>query len=83
LQDKISHIKITEEVVVILHHEVNNVKYENAEPPKIRRKIGGTMFEVSVHFSNKSKETMNDKIMRLIKNEVPRKTELAGNGAKL
>jgi len=41
------------------------------------------MFEVSVHFSNKSKETMNDKIMRLIKNEVPRKTELAGNGAKL
>ena len=35
----------------------------------ITRKIGGTTYHVSIFFSQTSKETFNDKIVRLIKNE--------------
>ncbi len=34
------------------------------------KRIGSTTYRVSVHFSKTSRETMNDKILRLIKNEV-------------
>lgn len=37
--------------------------------PRFRRRIGNTTYNVSVHFSQTSRETMSDKIMRLIKNE--------------
>ena len=33
------------------------------------RRIGSTTYRVGVHFSPTSKETMNDKILRMIKNE--------------
>jgi len=33
------------------------------------KRIGSTNYRVSVHFSKTGKETMNDKIIRLIKNE--------------
>jgi hypothetical protein len=33
------------------------------------KRIGSTNYRVSVHFSKTGKETMNDKILRLIKNE--------------
>jgi hypothetical protein len=35
----------------------------------IRRRIGNTTYNVTVHFSQTSRETMNDKILRPIKNE--------------
>jgi len=38
--------------------------------PALTRKIGNKTFEVFVHFSETSTETMTDKIMRLIRNEV-------------
>jgi len=38
-------------------------------PQKIVRKIGTTMYEVSINFSKTSRETLSDKITRLIKNE--------------
>jgi hypothetical protein len=44
----------------------------NATPPRFSKRIGNTTYRVSVHFSDKSKETMNDKIMRLIRNEAER-----------
>ena len=31
-------------------------------------KVGKAVYDVTVHFSNSSKETMTDKIMRLIRN---------------
>lgn len=34
------------------------------------RRIGNTNYRVRVHFSEKSKETLQDKIIRLIRNEV-------------
>lgn len=40
------------------------------EPVKLLKRIGSTTYEVSVHFSRTSKETMEDKILRLIEREV-------------
>ena len=42
----------------------------NAEPLNVRKRIGSTVYEVNVYFNPDAKETMNDKIMRLIRNEV-------------
>ena len=33
------------------------------------RRIGNTTYRVGVHFSGSSRETMGDKILRLVKNE--------------
>ena len=42
----------------------------DVEPLNVRKRIGSTVYEVNVHFNPDAKETMNDKIMRLIRNEV-------------
>ena len=39
-------------------------------PLNLRKRIGSTTYIVSVHFSDKSKETLEDKIIRLIESEV-------------
>lgn len=36
---------------------------------KFKRKIGSTVYEVSLFFNDKSKENINDKIKRLICND--------------
>ena len=36
------------------------------EQPAIVKKIGNTTYQVKIHFSTTSKETMSDKIKRLI-----------------
>ena len=38
--------------------------------PSMVRRIGGTTYEVSFHFSTTSRETMSDKINRLIRREL-------------
>ena len=43
---------------------------ERVEPVKLLKRIGSTTFVVNVHFSDKSKETMGDKLLRLIEREV-------------
>jgi len=43
---------------------------EGREPLKLRERIGSTTFEVTVHFSNTSRETLEDKLLRLIEREV-------------
>jgi hypothetical protein len=45
---------------------------QRAESLKLLKRIGTTTFEVSVHFSETSKETLEDKILRLIEREVTR-----------
>lgn len=40
------------------------------EVPKFITKVGNTTYEVHVHFSETSTENMNDKILRLIENDV-------------
>ena len=43
-----------------------------ADPVMLRKRIGSTIYTVSVHFSRTSHETMEDKILRLIQREVNR-----------
>ena len=40
------------------------------EAPVVRRKIGGTTYLVKVHFNPDSKETLQDKLERMLVNEV-------------
>ena len=43
---------------------------KETEQPDLVRKIGKTTYKVKVHFSTTSKETMSDKIIRMLRNEV-------------
>lgn len=42
---------------------------KRAKPRKLRKRIGSTTYEVSIHFSETSTETLEDKILRLIERE--------------
>ena len=42
---------------------------KQAEPFQLLKKIGSTNYVVNVYFSKTSKETMSDKIIRLIERE--------------
>ena len=44
----------------------------HAEPQTFSKRIGQTTFVVSVHFSRDERETMQDKLLRLIESEVRR-----------
>ena len=39
------------------------------KPLRITKRIGSTTYKVSVHFSKTSKETMDDKLIRLIERD--------------
>jgi hypothetical protein len=41
-----------------------------SEPLKMLNRIGSTVYSVSIRFNEASKETLNDKVYRLIKNEI-------------
>jgi len=41
-----------------------------AEPVMLQKRIGSTVYSVSVRFSDKETETLEDKILRLIEREV-------------
>ncbi len=45
------------------------------ESRTITRRIGSTDFEIAVFFSDTSKETLNDKMKRLIKSEAGREVK--------
>ena len=53
------------QAVVTTHGGINY----HAEPLNVRKRIGSTVYEVNVYFNQDAKETMNEKIMRLIRNE--------------
>lgn len=42
------------------------------ECPTLVKKIGKTTYQIKVHFSTTSMETMNDKIKRMLRNEISR-----------
>ena len=48
------------------------VQGKNAQPtpPMFTKRIGSTVYRVSVHFNDTSTETVEDKILRLMKSEV-------------
>ena len=41
-----------------------------AEQPDLVKTIGKTTYQVKVHFNPNAKETMQDKIIRMLRNEV-------------
>ena len=41
-----------------------------ANPPTVRKRIGTTVYEVRVFFDHAAKETMSDKILRLIESDL-------------
>ena len=48
------------------------------EPYRLKKRLGSTVYEVNVYFNQDAKETMNDKIMRLIRNEMAQSERAAG-----
>ena len=40
------------------------------EPFALYRKIGSTHYKVGIHFSQNAKETLDDKVRRLLKNDL-------------
>lgn len=47
-----------------------NTTNTKAGQPDLVRQIGKTTYRVTVHFSETSKETMSDKINRMLRNEI-------------
>ena len=47
-----------------------NQEHGHTEPLIMRKNINSTAYEVIIHFSQTSRETLTDKILRLIRNEV-------------
>ena len=54
------------------HESSNKAVQGNAadKPQTYRKRVGSTVYVVTVHFSQTSKETAEDKLLRLIKREV-------------
>ena len=50
-----------------MQSDVKSAATENhqSEPPKYEKRIGSTVYRVTVHFSPASTETMEDKLLRL------------------
>ena len=57
----------------ILNEQYRNQPHRQQHPcPTVRKQIGKTTYIVRVHFSETAKETMEDKIKRLLREEVRR-----------
>ena len=53
------------------------------KPLHLTRRIGSTTYRVSVHFSGVQRETMSDKITRMIQNEAePNVPQIAATAGK-
>ena len=55
-----------------MQSEVNiaATKRESAEPPKYEKRIGSTVYRVTLHYSQTSSDTIEDKLIRLMESEV-------------
>jgi len=53
-----------------MNTENTAVQEPKAAQPDFVKRIGTTTYKVNVHFSTTSKETLNDKILRMLRNEV-------------
>ena len=53
-----------------MNTEKTTITTPKTEQPCFVKRIGKTTYTVNVHFSTTSKETMSDKIIRMLRNEV-------------
>ena len=44
--------------------------YSKTEPITIRKRIGSTIYEVNAYFNPEAKETVEEKLLRIIRNEL-------------
>lgn len=63
---------ITDQMNCFTSHPIPSEAKPPSESSVFTKRIGSTNYRVSVHFSKTSRETMNDKILRLMKNEAAR-----------
>ena len=54
---------------------MEELKNRDKEGISTKRKIGKTTYEVIVHFNDKSSETMQDKLKRIMLRELRRKSD--------
>ena len=47
---------------------VNNTRV--SEPFVLHRRIGSTTFKVGIHFNEEARETIEDKVLRMLKNDL-------------
>ncbi len=52
-----------------MNEQLTNSTAPQAEPPALVKQIGKTTYKVRVHFSTTSRETMSDKIKRMLQYE--------------
>jgi len=55
---------------MIMNTDKSTTTTEKAEQPDFVKQIGKTTYQVKVHFNPNSRETMSDKIIRMLRNEV-------------
>ena len=48
----------------------NESSNRKSERPIIRKRIGSTIYEVNAYFNPEAKETVEEKILRILKNEL-------------
>ena len=51
------------------YHEGGQTATGNMATRTLTRRIGSTNYRIAIHFSETSRETMDEKIIRLVKNE--------------
>ena len=71
MTELMEHIFGLPEVQRAVRH-MNNTATNTATCPTVRKQLGKTTYIVRVHFSQTAKETMEDKIKRLLREEVRR-----------
>lgn len=54
-----------------MHNKSNDVKIKrDANQSRFSRQIGSTTFLVNIHFNKANSETLHEKVLRLMKNEL-------------
>lgn len=49
---------------------LTDVQNKPREPHRFKRRHGSTTYHVTAHFSQTSRETVEDKVIRMMKNEI-------------
>lgn len=63
---------MSNEKIVNAADNVVPLPMQRGERPALVEKIGKTTYRVRIHFSATSRETMSDKIKRMLRNEISR-----------
>ena len=61
---------------MIMNTDKTTTTTAKAEQPDFVKRIGKTTYRVKVHFNPNSKETMSEKIIRMLRNEVRQNPKL-------